>query len=151
MAENRGKKFENVIKESFEKVPNTAVVRLHDQTTGFKGSVNPCDFIVCHASRMFAIECKSIHGPTFPLTNITDNQYKELLRLSNAGVCAGVIIWWVDKDVTRFFDIQWIKEIKEQEYKSIHYSIEKGTPINGKKKRIFFEYDMEEFFNGLRY
>lgn len=152
MAENRGKQFEKVIKEAFEKAKDTLVVRLHDQTTGFIGSVNPCDFIVYHEPRMFAIECKSIHGATFPLSNITDNQWRELLKMSNiSGVYAGVIVWWIDKDVTRFFDIQWLKHLKDEEYKSIHYSIEKGIPIKGTKKRVFFDYDMEEFFNGLRY
>lgn len=43
MAVNRGKKFENVIREAFEKVPNVSVDRLHDQTNGFKGSQNICD------------------------------------------------------------------------------------------------------------
>lgn len=43
MAENRGKKFENVIRESFLKVPNVSIDRLHDQTNGFKGSQNICD------------------------------------------------------------------------------------------------------------
>lgn len=152
MAENRGKKFENIIKESFEKTSDTVVVRLHDQTNGFMGSKNPCDFIVYHEPRMFAIECKTIHGATFPLSNITDNQYKELLKMSEIrGVYAGIIVWWVDYDVTRFFDISWIKKLKGEEYKSIHYSIEKGIQIPGIKKRVFFDYDMEGFFNGLRY
>ena len=152
MSTNRGKQFENVIKESFEKAKDTVVVRLHDQTNGFIGSKNPCDFIVYHEPRMFAIECKSVHGNTFPLSNITENQYSELLKMSKIrGVYAGVIVWWIDKDVTKFFDINWIKYLKEEDYKSIHYSVEKGIPINGKKKRVFFDYDMEGFFNGLRY
>ena len=152
MAENRGKQFENVIKEAFEKAQDTVVVRLHDQTTGFRGSVNPCDFIVFNAPRFFAIECKSVHGATFPLSNITDNQWRELLKMSNVrGVYAGVIVWWVDRDVTRFFDIGYLKQLRDQEYKSIFYSTENGILIKGKKKRVFFEYDMEEFFNDLRY
>ena len=43
MGGNRGKKFEEVIRESFEKVPNVSIDRLHDQTNGFKGSQNICD------------------------------------------------------------------------------------------------------------
>lgn len=43
MAENRGKQFENVIREAFEKVPGVSIDRLHDQTNGFKGSQNICD------------------------------------------------------------------------------------------------------------
>ena len=41
--QNRGKQFEDVIETAFEKVPNTSVVRLHDQTTGYLGSTNHCD------------------------------------------------------------------------------------------------------------
>ena len=46
MAESLGKKFERVIKEAFERVDNVSVDRLHDQTNGFAGSANICDFIV---------------------------------------------------------------------------------------------------------
>lgn len=43
MSINRGKDFENVIRQAFEKVPDVSIDRLHDQTTGFKGSQNICD------------------------------------------------------------------------------------------------------------
>lgn len=43
MAVNLGKKFEDVIRESFEKVPDVSIDRLHDQTTHYLGSSNICD------------------------------------------------------------------------------------------------------------
>ena len=43
MSDNKGKQFENIIKQAFEQVPNVSVVRLHDQTTGYLGSKNICD------------------------------------------------------------------------------------------------------------
>lgn len=43
MSTNRGKQFENVVRQAFEKVPGVSIDRLHDQTTGFKGSQNICD------------------------------------------------------------------------------------------------------------
>ena len=46
MTYNYGKRFEDVVREAFEKVPGVSIDRLHDQTTGFKGSTNICDFIV---------------------------------------------------------------------------------------------------------
>lgn len=157
MGENRGKQFENIIKEAFEKVNNTSVIRLHDQTSGFRGSFNPCDFIVYHYPNMYAIECKSIHGNTFPLSNITDNQYKGLLNLSKTyGIIAGVICWWVDKDVTKFIPIQMIQALKNMSKKSIRYDEEVfcdsngygyvTTTIKGKKKRVFFDYNFNDFF-----
>ena len=46
MAQNRGKQFEDVIKKAFLKVPDVSIDRLHDQTTGFLGSKNICDFVI---------------------------------------------------------------------------------------------------------
>ena len=40
---NRGKRFESVIKESFERVDGVSIDRLHDQTNGFVGSSNISD------------------------------------------------------------------------------------------------------------
>ena len=46
MGVNRGKQFEDKIKEGFERVKNTSVIRLYDVMTGYEGICNPCDFIV---------------------------------------------------------------------------------------------------------
>jgi hypothetical protein len=153
MAENQGKKFENVIKESFLKVPNVSIDRLHDQTTGFKGSQNICDFIVYKEPYEYYIECKSIHGASLPFSNITDTQWNGLLQKSQIeGVFAGVICWWIDKDVTKFIPIQALQWNKENGYRSIRFD-HNGTSfieIKGKKKRVFFDYDMEEFLNEIQ-
>ena len=58
--------------------------------------------------------------------------------------------WWVDKDVTLFLPIQTLQMMKTLEYKSVRYDILDTTdwvvvPILGKKKRVFFDYDMEKF------
>lgn len=150
MSVNRGKQFEEVVKEAFEKVPNTSVVRLHDQTNGYLGSKNHCDFIVYHKPLEYHIECKSVHGNTLPFTNITDNQWQGLLDKSKIkGVVAGVMCWWIDKDVTKFISINELQSIKIYlpESKSIRYDTELGIDIKGKKKRVFFDYNMNEFFN----
>ena len=55
MAKNRGKQFEQLIREAFEKVPNTSVVRIPDQTNRFAGSANPCDFLIYHRPCLYAI------------------------------------------------------------------------------------------------
>ena len=151
MSVNRGKDFEKVIKEAFEKVPNTSVVRLHDQTNGFVGSANPCDFLIYHRPCLYAIECKSVHGNTLPFSNISKFQWQSLLDMSAVdGVFAGVMCWWIDKDVTLFIDIRRLEYLRNVGLKSIRYDNEEWTdlivPIKGKKKRVFFEYDMGEFF-----
>lgn len=160
MAINQGKKFETVIRQAFEKVPNVSIDRLHDQTNGFKGSQNICDFIVYREPYEYYFECKSVHGASLPFSNITETQWVGLLEKSKIeGVFAGVICWWVDKDITRFIPIQILQMLKEEGKKSLNcywdscidvYNTRYYIPeIKGKKKRVFFDYDMEEFLNGL--
>ena len=157
MAENRGKKFESVIREAFEKVPNVSIDRLHDQATGFRGSSNICDFIVYKEPYEYYIECKSVHGNILPFSNITDTQWNGLLEKSQIeGVFAGVICWWIDKDITKFIPIQALAWLDMVGYKSIRY--DEGTSdnylsdvveIKGKKKRVFFDYDMQDFIERM--
>lgn len=167
MAKNRGKQFEEKVREAFEKVPDVSVVRLHDQTTGFLGSSNHCDFIVYKKPYEYHIECKSVHGNTLSIHskdpskkygNITNKQWEGLLEKSKIkGVKAGVLCWWVDRDVTLFIDIRLLEELRKIDYKSIDYCAsfaledidnlsDMWTWIIGKKKRVFFDYDMKQFF-----
>ena len=158
MGTNRGKQFENIVRECFEKIDDVNVIRLHDQMTGYKGSKNPCDLIVYKYPYHYALELKSVHGNTFPLTNITPYQYSELLRMSKLkGVFAGLIIWWVDKDITKYVPIEIIDIFKKQGLKSIPSDIYCNPDIKlieGVKKRVFWEYDFTSFFreveNGIR-
>ena len=113
MAVNRGKQFEQIIRSAFEKVPNVSIDRLHDQTNGFKGSQNICDFIVYKEPHEYYFECKSVHGNTLPFRNITETQWNGLLEKSKIeGVFAGIICWWIDKDVTKFIPIQVLDFLK---------------------------------------
>lgn len=154
MAVNRGKQFEDVIRESFEKVHGVSIDRLHDQTTHYKGSTNICDFIVYREPYEYYFECKSVHGNTLSFSNITETQWSGLFEKSKIeGVFAGIICWWTDKDVTLFLPIEELKLEKQHGWKSVRYDIEKANgviEIKGKKKRVFFEYDMEEFLNEIQ-
>lgn len=163
MAVNRGKKFEDVIREAFEKVPGVSIDRIHDQTTGWKGSTNICDFIVYREPYEYYFECKSVHGNTLSIHsndpkhkygNISNTQWEGLLEKSQIeGVTAGIICWWIDKDVTKFIPIQLLELIRSEGFRSIRFDIEtKATiDIQGKKKRVFFDYDMEEFLSEIQY
>ena len=152
---NLGKQFEDVIKKAFLKVDDVSIDRLHDQTNGYLNSANICDFIVYKKPYEYYIECKSVHGASLPFSNITDTQWNGLLEKSQIkGVFAGVICWWVDKDITRFIPIQTLHVMKEYEFKSYKYNIdnyqgEQSYIIKGKKKRVFFDYDMKEFFKDI--
>lgn len=155
MAVNRGKQFEQVVREAFEKVPNVSIDRLHDQTTGFIGSSNICDFIVYREPYEYYFECKSVHGNTLPFSNITEKQWNGMLEKSKIqGVFAGVICWWVDRDLTEFISIQLLQSMKDNGAKSISYkciACNGYSPIivEGKKKRVFFDYDMEGLLNEI--
>ena len=159
MAVNRGKQFENVIRKSFERVDGVSIDRLNDNTAGFKGVAGICDFIVYKEPYEYYIECKSVHGASLPFRNITDTQWGGLLEKSKIeGVHAGIICWWIDKDVTRFIPSEVLQKMREDGKKSIHYSWEHYFwgdytvnsvmyQLKGKKKRVFFDYDMEDFLN----
>lgn len=154
MAVNRGKKFEDVIREAFEKVPGVSIDRLHDQTTGWKGSTNICDFIVYREPYEYYFECKSVRGNTLPFSNITDKQWQGMLEKSQIeGVFAGVIVWYIDKDATFFIPIQVLSHDESIGHKSMSckscYEYPSIVEITGKKKRVFFDYDMEKFLNEL--
>lgn len=170
MAKNRGKKFEDVVRASFEKVPGVSIDRIPDQTMHHKGACNICDFIVYKKPYEYYIECKSVHGNILSIYsnpkpdkkgelhgfygNITDTQWKGLLEKSKIpGVIAGVICWWVDKDVTLFIPIKALEIRYQLGYKSVRYDSYYTDPlylpdvirIDGKKKRVFFDYDMDQF------
>jgi len=154
---NRGKQFEKIVRTAFQKIPDVSVDRLHDQTTGYLGSSNICDFIVYKKPYEYYIECKSVHGASLPFSNITDTQWQGMLEKSQIkGVFAGVICWWIDKDVTRFMPIQVLDYLREEGYKSIRFDafpfrldLFPIIEITGKKKRVFFDYDMKQFFEEM--
>jgi len=152
MMPNYGKEFEGVVRKAFEKVPGVSIDRLHDQTTGFKGSSNICDFIVYREPYEYYFECKSVHGNTLPFRNISATQWNGLLEKSFIeGVTAGIICWWIDKDITKFIPIQTLQKLLNSGNVSYRYDWDSYdvVEIKGKKKRVFFNYDMEEFLNAV--
>lgn len=174
MGQNRGKQFEDVIRSCFKKIPGVSIDRLHDQTTGYAGSTNICDLIVYQKPYEYYFECKSVHGNTLSIHsvpkpdkkgvlhgsygNISDKQWEGLLEKSKIeGVTAGVICWWVDKDVTKFIPIQLLQTARESNCKSIRYddvlvdarAHQYSLIIEGHKKRVFFDYDMIDFLHQL--
>ena len=65
MAINRGKQFEDKLREQFEKIPDTFVLRLYDVTMGYKNIDNPCDLIVYRNGTLNLFEIKAIHRQYF--------------------------------------------------------------------------------------
>lgn len=158
MAVNRGKQFENVIRECLERVANVSVDRIHDQTTGFRGSSNICDIIAYRYPNEFYFECKTVHGNVLPFKNISDKQWEGLVEKSTKlGVFAGIICWWVDKDITTFIPIELLHVFRWCGKKSIRYDCDynlfgayRMLQIKGKKRRVFFDYDLKGFLDELQ-
>lgn len=152
MAKNRGKDFEDVIRKCLEKVPNTTVIRLPDPVMGYLGYRNICDFLVYHYPKQYFIECKSCHGASLPFDNITKNQREGLTDVEGVkGVQAGILIWYVDHDYTVWVPISIINGLRQQRDKSLNWNMAQRIPecveVKGKKKRVFFDYNMGAFFD----
>ena len=149
---SRGKDFEAIVRKSFESVPDTMVYRIPDQQNGFYGSCNPCDFFIYHKPVLYAIECKATNKPSLPFSNITDNQWSELLRMSKiSGVVAGILCWFVNSDSTLFIPIQILEMLKQNGAKSIRYDADDFAIISipGRKKRVFWDYDFSILFQSI--
>lgn len=159
MAVNRGKDFEDCIREACEAIPDTSVTRLIDPQAGYAGVRNICDFIIYRYPTQIFLECKSCHGNTLSIHSndpkkrygaITNNQWEGLLEQSKVrGVVAGVVIWFIDHDKTIFVPIQDLAEMRANGHKSFNVTAEYSDyyfHIPGRKKRVYFEYDMEKFF-----
>ena len=152
MTKNKGKQFEDVIKSSFEKVPNVSIDRLRDAPRKLKGVDNPADFIVYKKPHQIYVECKSHKGNTFPFSCIRVEQFNGMYFKSYIyGVKAGAIIWFIDHDITIWVDIDMLTT-----WRATHKSINikdldkiEHIKIEGKKKRVYFDYDMQKFLEEL--
>lgn len=149
---SRGKDFESVVRSCMEKVPDTVVYRIPDQQNYMIGSKNPCDFFIYHKPVLYAIECKATNKPSLPFTNVTEYQWSELLKMSKvSGVVAGILCWFVNHDRTVFIPIQFLETLKQNGAKSIRYDADDWAIIDivGHKKRVFWEYDFQKFFQSI--
>ena len=133
---------------------DVAVTRLYDVTTGYISQSNPCDFIIYKYPSILYLECKSVHGNTLNFkSDIRENQWESLLQYSKVkGVNAGIICWFIDNDITIYLDINDLQYLKEQGNKS--FNIKKDIPstiVYGKKRRVFFDYDLRSFLKEISY
>lgn len=144
MGENRGKQFEEQVRKALEAVTDSVVLRLHDQTSGYLGSSNPCDFIFYRYPSFHMIECKSCYGNTLPFSNITDKQLDTDQYDQINGCYCWLCVWFIDHDQTVLIPMRYIRRLKAAGQKS--YNITKDSyhlTVPGKKKRVLFDYDFE--------
>lgn len=155
---NRGKQFEQQIREGFEKIPHTSVYRLQDSMGGYAGVANICDFIVYHKPFQYFIECKCHYGNTIPIYSndpkkkygvVSNTQWEGMLEQSKIlGVHCGVIFWFIDHDYTCFIPIQILEQYRNDDNKSVNFNkldTIHHIPIKGNKKRVLFDYDFTDF------
>ena len=106
---------------------------------------------------MNLLECKAIHGNTLNFkSHIRENQWRKLLNYSYIpGVNAGILCWFIDWDITVFLPIEYLQYMLEDTYKSVNIrkDINKipRVILDGEKKRVFFEYDLEKFLEDMSY
>ena len=146
MTVNRGKEFEKIVQTQLEEIPNTSVIRLYDTMQGFVGICNPCDYIIYKEPTMFLFECKAKGSNTLNFKNdIRGSQWDGLEKHSlTKGVIAGVLCWFTEKDITRFYPIEYLLIRKNEGAKSVNS--DEGILVDGHKKKIFFKYDWDKFF-----
>lgn len=144
MANNRGKQWETKVREDFHRTfPLGSIDRLYDPVGGYLGVHNISDFIAYKYPNIFYLECKSIGGNTFPLSNL--KQYESLLpKVGLPGVRVGVIIWFYDHDKVIYAPISTVTKMKEDGKKSINikdvvnYNL---ITVPGVKKRVYIDCD----------
>lgn len=150
---NLGKKFEDVVRKSFELVPDISIDRLRDAPKKLKGVDNPSDFIVYKKPHEIYVECKSHKGNTLPFSCIRQTQLDEMSKKwLKEGVIAGFMIWFIDHDLTVWVSIDMIKTMMWFGYKSLNIADLNKIPhlvVPGKKKRVYFDYDMSTFLDDL--
>lgn len=148
MAVNRGKEFEQQVREAFERVPDTAVLRLIDPQAGYSGVSNICDFVMYNHSTIYFIECKCHYGNTLPFNCITQNQWSGLRKMAKIpGVVAGYFVWFIDHDLTVFVSSDTMYSLMCEGKRSLSVNDARivGVQIPGTKRRILYDYDVRDF------
>ena len=154
---NRGKDFEEEIRNCFEVIPAVSIDRLPDPMSGYSGVRNICDFHVFHAPNEFYIECKCLYGNTLNYKSaIRPNQWDGMEEKSKIPHCiAGVVVWFIDYDITTFLNVTDLIEHRKN-HKSLNIKDITGNEfvphflVDGIKKRVMFKYIGEDFLRKLQ-
>ena len=75
-----------------------------------------------------------------------------LAKSLKRGVIAGVMIWFIDHDLTVWVSIDMIVTLIGFGHKSLNIKDLDKIPhliVPGEKKRVYFEYDMNKFLEDL--
>lgn len=155
MAKNVGKVFEDDFKAS---VPEDVYFcRLHDAALGFDVNhstqrfslKSPYDIILCEDGQMYALELKSHKEKTlgFGTKNapIKRRQIENLVKASNAGAIAGIVINFRDFEETYYIDAKTFLEFMDtcgKKSVNLNDSRKMGIRIQETKKKTHSKYDI---------
>lgn len=154
MLSNYGKKFEGQLRQDLSKIDGAFVYRLPDQQSGYVGtSQNPCDFLFYKKPFLYLLEAKSVHGNTFPISNL--RQYGRLINFTNIdGLFCGVIVWFTEHDRILYVPIETFRDLIGSGAKSVNINKleqlnEKFIDVPVSKKRIMCEGDYSFLEKGV--
>lgn len=147
--QNPGKQFE---KDFYASVPpDIFVYRMKDDSLGFAGVRNPCDFILYKTPNIYLLELKSHKGKSIPFTAIQSNQIESLYRFSFIdGVVAGFVLNFRDVNETYFVDAVFayhFYKAGERKSYSLDWVRDNGILIPQELKRTRFKYDLSSLLS----
>lgn len=143
---NDGKMFEKICREQIQEI--AYIYRIND-FGNFIGIKNPCDHFSYKYPYFYLLENKAYSGASLPLKAISDYQVESMTKArEHKGILSYLLVWYIDKDVTRAIPIEVINDIKQTNKKSIRYDYQDDRiiEIDGVKKKKYFVYDWLKFF-----
>ncbi len=124
-------------------MPNSFLIRLYDNTSGYLSISNICDYIGYKKPNIYLLECKSHKGASIPFDALT--QYDKMREYEDMdGVKAVFIVWLYEKDIVFAVPCKTLTQMKKDGEKSVglrnidNYDIIKIPSV---KKRVFLESD----------
>lgn len=122
---------------------------LKDDTSGFYGVSNPCDYILFRSPYLFLVELKTHKGKSLPIAKIRPNQIQGMEKATHyEGVYGGFLINFRELEETYYITVQDVIQFTQtEERKSIpvEWCRDHGVKIEQKKKRVRYSYDLESW------
>ena len=111
---NIGKTFEQEFKECVP--PDYYLYRLKDDTSGFYGVSNPCDYILFRSPYLFLVELKTHKGKSIPIAKIRPNQIQGMEKATQyEGVYGGFLINFRELEETYYITVQDVIQFTQTE------------------------------------
>ena len=117
-------------------------------------SSNICDYLLFDddTKTLYLLELKSTQGTSIPLLMIRDNQIKSLQEASKHNLIAGFICNFRNENNDTFFIeicnfVKMMENINKKSFNINDLKNNNAIPIDSKKKRTRYIYDIQKFVN----